>query len=58
MVMVETDDDFQPDPARIAAALTPRTRALILNSPNNPTGVVYSEAPCAPSIACSRTPYS
>ena len=34
---------FQPDPARIAAALTPRTRALILNSPNNPTGVVYSE---------------
>ena len=44
VVLVETDRQFQPDPARIAAAITPRTRALILNSPNNPTGVVYSEA--------------
>jgi aspartate aminotransferase len=43
MVTVETDRQFQPDPARIAAALTQRTRALILNSPNNPTGVIYSE---------------
>ena len=41
VVPVETDENFQPDPARIAAALTPRTRALILNSPNNPTGAVY-----------------
>src|ERR1039457_6232781 len=44
VVTVETDQQFQPDPARIARALTPRTRALILNSPNNPTGVVYSES--------------
>jgi aspartate aminotransferase len=43
MVGVETDATFQPDPARIARAVTPRTRALILNSPNNPTGVIYSE---------------
>ena len=43
-VLVETDERFQPDPERIARALTPRTKALILNSPNNPTGVVYSEA--------------
>ena len=42
MVEVETTADFQPDPARIAAALTPRTKALILNSPNNPTGALYS----------------
>jgi aspartate aminotransferase len=42
-VIVETRADFQPDPAAIAAALTPLTRALILNSPNNPTGVVYGE---------------
>jgi aspartate aminotransferase len=41
MVLVETDSRFQPDIARIAAAITPRTKALILNSPNNPTGVVY-----------------
>jgi len=44
MVLVETDERFQPDPRRIARAITPRTRALILNSPNNPTGVIYSEA--------------
>jgi aspartate aminotransferase len=44
MVGVETDERFQPDPARIARAVTSRTRALILNSPNNPTGVVYSES--------------
>jgi aspartate aminotransferase len=42
MVLVETDDAFQPDVARIAAAITPRTKAIILNSPNNPTGAVYS----------------
>lgn len=42
VVPVETDARFQPDPDRIRAAITPRTKALILNSPNNPTGVVYS----------------
>ena len=44
VVFVETDQQFQPDPVRIGRALSPRTRALILNSPNNPTGVVYSES--------------
>lgn len=42
MVTVETDGHFQPDIDAIAAAITPRTKALILNSPNNPTGAVYS----------------
>ena len=41
VVTVETDDEFEPDVARIAAAITPRTKVLLLNSPNNPTGVVY-----------------
>ncbi len=41
VVTVETDARFQPDIARIAAAITPRTKALLLNSPNNPTGAVY-----------------
>ena len=44
MVIVETDDSFLPDVERIAAAITPRTRALILNTPNNPTGRVYPES--------------
>jgi aspartate aminotransferase len=42
MVLVETGEQFQPDIAAIAAAITPRTKALLLNSPNNPTGAVYS----------------
>ena len=41
MVPVETDEDFLPSADRIARAITPRTRALILNTPNNPTGRVY-----------------
>lgn len=41
MVLVETKPDFQPDLAAIESALGPRTKAIILNSPNNPTGVVY-----------------
>jgi aspartate aminotransferase len=41
VVPVETDRQFQPDLGRIASAITPRTKALILNSPNNPTGAVY-----------------
>lgn len=43
MVPVETDAAFLPDPERIAAAITPRTRAIMLNTPNNPTGRIYPE---------------
>jgi aspartate aminotransferase len=42
VVPIETDDCFQPDAGRIADSVTSRTKALILNSPNNPTGAVYS----------------
>jgi aspartate aminotransferase len=35
---------FQPDFAEIASAITPKTRMLIFNSPNNPTGTVASRA--------------
>ncbi len=34
---------FQPDLAEIAAKITPKTRMLIFNSPNNPTGTVFTE---------------
>jgi aspartate aminotransferase len=43
LVGVETDANFRPDAKRIARAITSRTKALILNSPNNPAGVVYTE---------------
>ena len=33
---------FQPDPQSISKAVTPKTRAVLLNSPNNPSGAVYS----------------
>ena len=41
-VPVAPTEDFYPDPEAIRAALTPRTACLIINSPNNPTGRVYS----------------
>jgi aspartate aminotransferase len=41
-VVVPTDAGFQPDLAAIEAAITPHTRALMINSPNNPSGVVYT----------------
>ena len=34
---------FAPDIATLRAAVGPRTRAIIVNSPNNPTGCIYSE---------------
>lgn len=43
-VLVPTDADYQLDLAALAAAITPRTRAIITVSPNNPTGAVYPAA--------------
>lgn len=39
-----TPGSFRPDFAAIAAAITPRTRLLLINSPHNPTGTVWTEA--------------
>ena len=36
-------NQFQPDLAEIASKITPKTRVLIFNSPNNPTGTVFTE---------------
>ena len=36
-------EDFMPDMEKIRAAITTRTKAIIINTPNNPTGVIYSE---------------
>jgi aspartate aminotransferase len=45
-VVVETREEngFAPDPEAIRRALTPRTKALVLNSPSNPSGAVFSRA--------------
>jgi aspartate/methionine/tyrosine aminotransferase len=43
-VAVPTDADYQLQPDAIRAAITPRTRAIVTISPNNPTGAVYPDA--------------
>ncbi len=43
-VLVPTKPDFSLDIAAIEAAITPTTAAVVINSPNNPTGKVYSQA--------------
>ncbi len=40
-ISTEAENDFLPTRAQMAAAITPRTKAMILNSPNNPTGAVW-----------------
>ena len=41
------DNGFKLTPAQLAAAITPRTKWLVLNSPGNPTGATYSRAELA-----------
>ena len=41
--LVPTKSDFSPDLEGIEAAITEKTKAVLVNSPNNPTGKVYSE---------------
>lgn len=43
-VVAQTDENYQLDISAIAAAITPRTKAVVTISPNNPTGVVYSQS--------------
>lgn len=44
LLTVATTAEFQLDPAAFEQLLSPRTRAVLLNSPNNPTGVIYPAA--------------
>lgn len=43
LVPVPTDRKFHLDVKKIEAAITPKTRAVLINSPNNPTGAVYTK---------------
>ena len=40
----DTDGRFTFDPAELAAAVSPRTRLIVMNSPHNPTGTVFNDA--------------
>ena len=42
IVATSVADRYKLSPALLSAAITPRTRAFIINSPSNPTGVIYS----------------
>jgi aspartate aminotransferase len=46
MVVAQTTRDCLPDFDALAAAISDRTRAIIVNTPNNPSGVVYPEDVC------------
>jgi methionine transaminase len=39
-----TPGSFRPDFAKIAAAITPKTRALLINTPHNPSATIWSQA--------------
>ncbi|MFY0567912.1 pyridoxal phosphate-dependent aminotransferase [Archangium lansingense] len=43
-VQTREEDGFAPDPEAIRRALSPRTKAIVLNSPSNPSGAVFSRA--------------
>ena len=65
LVEVPTKEDFSLDTEAIARALTPKTAAVLINTPNNPTGKIYSAADIAALSAvltahgekCGRKPY-
>jgi aspartate aminotransferase len=44
MVVADAADDFNLDPDKIAAEITDKTRVVLINNPNNPSGVVYPQA--------------
>jgi aspartate aminotransferase len=43
MVVTNAADDFNLDPDAIDAAITDKTRVILINNPNNPTGVIYPQ---------------
>jgi aspartate aminotransferase len=40
--VAETDRSFRPDPQKVWEKITPKTKALLINTPTNPTGAVYT----------------
>lgn len=48
------ENNFEPDLGRLAELITPRTRALVVINPNNPTGAVYSRATLEQMVALAE----
>ena len=44
IVTATEEEDFKMSAEKLAAAITPKTKALILNNPSNPTGMMYTKA--------------
>ena len=44
-VVSTPEESFQLDAQRVIEAITPRTRVIVINSPNNPTGAIYTREP-------------
>lgn len=53
-VEARPENGFVPDPAEVAAAVTERTKVLVLNSPSNPTGAVYPREVVEALVAVAR----
>lgn len=47
IIKTSVEQHFKLNPEQLAAAITPRSRLLVLNSPSNPTGIAYSRAELA-----------
>ena len=43
VVPCQTDENFMPNMERLAECITEKTRAVLINTPHNPTGVIYPE---------------
>ncbi|HUP04208.1 MAG TPA: pyridoxal phosphate-dependent aminotransferase [Bryobacteraceae bacterium] len=56
VVEVETDEQFQPVVEKVAQAMGPRTKAVLLNTPNNPTGAIYRAETLRALSALARQP--
>src|SRR3954462_15205474 len=53
-VAVDSYPDFRFHADRVEAAITPRTKCLLLNSPNNPSGAVMSEQEIRDAVAIAE----
>ncbi len=53
-VFIDTYPDFKLTPEKIRAAVTPKSKILLFNAPNNPTGVAYTDAELRALAATTR----